>query len=189
MRPPNRLAEPGRICSVVTPPLASARLKPGSCGQTLCSAQTCAVTGSVTSLPSECASHAGRGIVAEMAVDVDDAGRHPFARAVDHRRAFGDRGLGAADRGHLAFGKEDDAIVDARRPRRRRRWRRGSPSARPDRACRSRDRDLSLGGARLHGRGRFGRRLPFAQAASASPAASAIKPRLLNAMHPPLEEW
>ena len=28
-RPPNRLAEPGRICSVVTPPLASARLKPG----------------------------------------------------------------------------------------------------------------------------------------------------------------
>ena len=38
-RPPIRLAEPGRIINVVTPP-ARARLKPGSCGQIECSAQT-----------------------------------------------------------------------------------------------------------------------------------------------------
>ena len=50
-RPPNRLALPGRICSEVMPP-ASAREKPGSCGQTLCSTQTSAVTGAEISLPS-----------------------------------------------------------------------------------------------------------------------------------------
>src|SRR5210317_309067 len=51
-RPPIRLADPGSTCIAVTPP-ASAVVKPGSCGQTLCSAQTCAVTGAVISLPSE----------------------------------------------------------------------------------------------------------------------------------------
>ena len=50
-RPPNRLPEPGRISSVVTPP-ARERSKAGSCGQTECSAQTWAVLGSVSSLPS-----------------------------------------------------------------------------------------------------------------------------------------
>ncbi|MNS84168.1 hypothetical protein D3C72_1179820 [compost metagenome] len=50
-RPPNRLAEPGRIWSVVTPP-ARAVLKPGSWGQSECSAQTWAVFGLVASLPS-----------------------------------------------------------------------------------------------------------------------------------------
>ena len=55
-----RFAEPGRICSVVTPP-ASAVRKPGSCGQTECSAQTFAVVGEVASLPSEFASTAGLG--------------------------------------------------------------------------------------------------------------------------------
>ena len=60
-RPPNRLAEPGSTWSVVTPPLASAREKPGSCGQTLCSAQTSGRTGLVTSLPSEWASTPGLG--------------------------------------------------------------------------------------------------------------------------------
>src|SRR5690606_30382610 len=59
-RPPNRLAEPGRICSEVTPP-ASAAAKPGSCGQTECSAQTLAVTGEVASLPSLCARTPGLG--------------------------------------------------------------------------------------------------------------------------------
>ena len=52
-RPPNRFAEPGRTCSVVTPPLISAREKPGSCGHTLCSAQTSGRTGEVASLPSD----------------------------------------------------------------------------------------------------------------------------------------
>src|SRR5690606_32056375 len=59
-RPPTRLAEPGRICSEVTPP-ASAAPKPGSCGQTECSAHTCAVTGLVISLPSLCARTPGLG--------------------------------------------------------------------------------------------------------------------------------
>ena len=60
-RPPVRLAEPGRIWSAVTPPLASARVKPGSCGQTECSAQTSGVIGLVASFPSECASTLGVG--------------------------------------------------------------------------------------------------------------------------------
>ncbi len=42
----------------MTPP-ASAASKPGSCGHTLCSAQTFEVTGSVVSLPSSCASAPG----------------------------------------------------------------------------------------------------------------------------------
>src|SRR5215213_9127031 len=54
LRPPNRLAEPGRICMLVTPP-SSARVKPGSCGHTECSAHTSAVLGLVASLPSLCA--------------------------------------------------------------------------------------------------------------------------------------
>jgi hypothetical protein len=37
----------------VTPPLTRARLKPGSCGKTLCSAQTSGRTGPVASLPSD----------------------------------------------------------------------------------------------------------------------------------------
>src|SRR5690606_40880526 len=60
LRPPNRLAEPGRICRAVTPP-ASAVSKPGSWGQTLCSAQTSAVLGADISLPSACASTEGEG--------------------------------------------------------------------------------------------------------------------------------
>src|SRR5690606_1052183 len=60
LRPPNRLAEPGRICSEVMPP-ASAVTNPGSCGHTLCSAQTSAVLGEVISLPSACASTEGEG--------------------------------------------------------------------------------------------------------------------------------
>ena len=59
-RPPNRLPEPGRISSVVTPP-ARERSNAGSCGQTECSAQTWAVLGSVSSLPSDRASTAGTG--------------------------------------------------------------------------------------------------------------------------------
>ena len=59
-RPPIRLALPGRICRLVTPP-ASAAWKPGSCGQIECSAQTCAVTGAVASLPSLCALMPGLG--------------------------------------------------------------------------------------------------------------------------------
>ena len=51
LRPPTRLAEPGRICMLVTPP-AKALAKPASCGQTECSAQTWAVTALVASLPS-----------------------------------------------------------------------------------------------------------------------------------------
>ena len=59
-RPPTRLAEPGSTCMLVTPP-ASAVAKPGSCGQTECSAQTLAVTGAVISLPSLCAPTPGLG--------------------------------------------------------------------------------------------------------------------------------
>ena len=48
------------MCSVVTPP-AMARVKPGSCGQIECSAQTSLRFGLVASLPSEFASTAGLG--------------------------------------------------------------------------------------------------------------------------------
>src|SRR5690242_7116380 len=51
LRPPIRLAEPGRTCSVVTPP-ARLRGNCGSCGHTECSAHTLAVTGLLASLPS-----------------------------------------------------------------------------------------------------------------------------------------
>ena len=50
-RPPIRLVEPGSTSITVIPP-AIARGICGSWGQKLCSAQTCAVTGSVASLPS-----------------------------------------------------------------------------------------------------------------------------------------
>src|SRR5690606_24335859 len=55
-----RLAEPGRTCSEVMPP-ASAAAKPGSCGQTECSAQTWEVTGDTISLPSLCERVPGLG--------------------------------------------------------------------------------------------------------------------------------
>ena len=57
-RPPIRLPEPGSTCIAVTPP-ANAVAKPGSCGQSACSAQTLGVVGSTISLPSLCASAPG----------------------------------------------------------------------------------------------------------------------------------
>src|SRR6266849_10333479 len=60
LRPPIKLAEPGRTCIVVKPP-ARARGICGSCGQTECSAQTLAVTGLVNSFPSLFASTPGAG--------------------------------------------------------------------------------------------------------------------------------
>ena len=50
-RPPKRFPDPGRISIVVTPP-ARARSNCGSCGQIACSAETSAVFGFVSSLPS-----------------------------------------------------------------------------------------------------------------------------------------
>src|SRR6476661_10215140 len=58
LRPPMRFAEPGRTCSVVTPP-ARFRGNCGSCGQTECSAHTWGVVGFVASLPSLLASTPG----------------------------------------------------------------------------------------------------------------------------------
>src|SRR5688572_11469716 len=60
LRPPIRFAEPGRTWIVVTPP-ARLRGNCGSCGHTECSAHTCAVTGSVASLPSLSAGTPGAG--------------------------------------------------------------------------------------------------------------------------------
>ena len=57
-RPPIRLPDPGRTWTVVTPPILAV-LKPGSWGQTECSAQTWGVVGLVSSLPSECAATEG----------------------------------------------------------------------------------------------------------------------------------
>src|SRR6202022_4901181 len=51
LRPPIRLAEPGRTWMGGTPP-ASVRGNCGSCGHTECSTHTCAVTGAVASLTS-----------------------------------------------------------------------------------------------------------------------------------------
>src|SRR5258708_19528218 len=59
-RPPMRFADPGRICIDVMPPARAVR-KPGSCGQTECSAQTFGVVGEVASFPSALASTAGLG--------------------------------------------------------------------------------------------------------------------------------
>src|SRR5678815_1476729 len=58
LRPPNRLADPGRIWIVVTP-AESARGNCGSCGHTECSAHTLGVDGLVISLPSLFASTPG----------------------------------------------------------------------------------------------------------------------------------
>src|SRR3546814_7570063 len=52
-------------------------------------------------------------IIAEVTVDIDDAGRHPFARRVDHRRAFGNREVAAADRLDPPVRQPDRATVDA----------------------------------------------------------------------------
>src|SRR5947207_14904468 len=48
-RPPKRFDEPGRICSVVTPP-ARARENEGSCTTVACSAQTLVVFASLPAL-------------------------------------------------------------------------------------------------------------------------------------------
>src|SRR3546814_10996138 len=52
-------------------------------------------------------------IIAEVTVDIDDAGRHPFARRVDHRRAFGNREVAAADRLDPPVRQPDRATVAA----------------------------------------------------------------------------
>ena len=56
----------------------------------------------------------GRGIVAKVAVDVDDPGRDPLAGAVDDVGVRRDRKIGdrAADRHHLAIGEQHAAMVD-----------------------------------------------------------------------------
>ena len=56
----------------------------------------------------------GAGIIAEMAVDVDDPGGDELASAVDPGEAFGNGKVRAADRDHLAFAQQDGAVVDPR---------------------------------------------------------------------------
>ena len=53
--------------------------------------------------------HAGAGIDAQMAVDVDDAGRHIFAGRLDQARTLG-HGHRGADLGHLAVLQPDHGI-------------------------------------------------------------------------------
>ena len=55
--------------------------------------------------------HAGRGIIAEMRMDVDHAGRDELARPVDPVISRG-RERGIADRDHLAVAEQDGAVVD-----------------------------------------------------------------------------
>ena len=55
---------------------------------------------------------AGRGIDAEVAVDVDDAGGHEPAAGVDDAIAGRHRGRGVADGGDLAVGDDDHAVLD-----------------------------------------------------------------------------
>src|SRR6202000_2492476 len=81
-RPPMRLAEPGRICSEVIPPARAVR-KPGSCGQTECSAQTFGVAGGGGPLASGVAPHAGARIAAQVRMHINQAGSNPVALAVD----------------------------------------------------------------------------------------------------------
>src|SRR3546814_18820608 len=52
-------------------------------------------------------------IIAEVTVDIDDAGRHTFARRVDPRRAFGNREVAAADRLDPPARPPDPPPVDA----------------------------------------------------------------------------
>ena len=78
----------------VTPPAIASGIC-GSCGQTECSAQTSAVIGSVASLPSLWPRRAGRRVDAEVAVGVDDPGRHELAGAV-HDRGAGRRAAASA---------------------------------------------------------------------------------------------
>jgi len=55
---------------------------------------------------------AGRRIVAEMAVHVDDTRRHIFAGAVDNRGAGWNGGIGTTNRGYFPIDHEHRAIVD-----------------------------------------------------------------------------
>ena len=112
-RPPNRLAEPGRICSAVTPPLASARREarvlrpdamlgpdfgPRRAGRLIAVAVRLAP---------------GRGIVAEVAVDVDDARRHIFAAPRRSRsRPPGAASVGPPTAWTTPSASTTDAIVD-----------------------------------------------------------------------------
>ena len=81
-RPPIRLAEPGSTCSVVTPP-ASAVAKPGSCGQTECSAHTAGRDGARRLVAVVRRADAGARVHAEVRVHVDEARRDPAALGVD----------------------------------------------------------------------------------------------------------
>ena len=56
---------------------------------------------------------AGRGIIAQMAVNIDDARGHIFALRVDHHHVRGDRRVRSADGRNLTVGQEDHAIIDA----------------------------------------------------------------------------
>ncbi len=58
LRPPIRFPDPGSAWIVVTPPAIASGIC-GSCGQKECSAHTSAVTGPVSSFPSDSASVAG----------------------------------------------------------------------------------------------------------------------------------
>ena len=112
MRPPIRFAEPGRTCAVVMPP-ASSRGNCGSCGQTECSAHTCAVTGLVASFPSLCACTPGRGVHAQVRVRVDQPGRDELAGPIDDDRV-GRCVHGCADRGDLSVAQQDRTVLDSR---------------------------------------------------------------------------
>ncbi len=92
---------------MVTPPLASARPKPGSCGPYAVLGPDLGGDRAGRLVAVRMRLHAGRGIVAEVAVDVDHAGRQVHARAVDHRRA----GLA----GHVGAGVDDAAVLEEHR--------------------------------------------------------------------------
>ena len=53
----------------------------------------------------------GGRIIAQMRMDVDNARRHPFARAVNDGIAFGDDGIGRPDADDLAIFEQGNAII------------------------------------------------------------------------------
>ena len=86
-RPPNRFAEPGRICSVVTPPFISARREAGVLRPDAMLGPDFGPHRDGRLVAVGIGADAGRWIIAEVAVDVDDAGRDELAGAVDLERS------------------------------------------------------------------------------------------------------
>jgi len=106
-----RFAEPGKICMVVTPPfersLEARILRPdGMLGPNVRRDRSRRLVAVIESLDR------GAGVYAQVRVDIDEAGRYPFALRFDDARVGG-RGKSFADRLDAAVGDQHIGVVQA----------------------------------------------------------------------------